>query len=77
MNLNQMGEGIQVASLASMGSRDAPVLSTVPRRTHTQGNARAAAHASRSVLEAELLPLKVAVPRVPVAKWVNQPNLRR
>lgn len=70
-----MGEGIQVASLASMDSRDARFLSPVPHRLRLQGNARVVAHVSRSVLEAELDSLKAAMLQVPVAKWVSQPNL--
>lgn len=60
-----------------MGSRSVPSTNPEPRQPdYQEENARAAAHASKSVLEPELLPLKVAVLQVPVAKWANQPNLR-
>ena len=68
MNLNQMGEGIQVVNLASMDSKSVPLLRPATQ-IHTDENARAAAHASRSVLEAELPSLKVAVLQVPVVRY--------
>jgi hypothetical protein len=75
-DLNQMGEGIQVASLASMDSRDARFLSPVPRQLHLPRNAQAAADASKSVIEAERLSLKDAVIQIAVAKWISHPILR-
>jgi hypothetical protein len=67
-NLNQMGE--YIARLALMGSG-----SVLRLAKHSVDHVQAAAHASRSVIEAELLSLKVVVPRVPAVRWVDQPDL--